>query len=227
MKRALLILAGFMLVAGVAASTPNAWAGAKSHPSGVSRVHQLSSRGTLESIAPDIIQEFCSNEGAGYCMNDWNGDHNQGAPIKMYYGGSSNEEFELQAINPCNSSPDPDDVTETCPFVVGSGLNAKYDGSLIFQLYYPAANKCIGTSSAGNGILTGCNSPAGTGGGDGTILISPDAGPFVNDDPIIDKYWTNQSPGTIEQYLCGLGFEQPLTLAATNFSTACEWQNQT
>ena len=121
MKRALLILTGFVLVAGVVASTPRAWAGARSHPNGVSHVHRLSSHGALRAISPDQTQDFCSNLGAGYCMNDWNGNHNQGAPILMYYGGSSNEQFELQPLNPCNSSPT-DQVTETCPFVVGSGL---------------------------------------------------------------------------------------------------------
>jgi hypothetical protein len=152
-------------------------------------------------------------------MNDWNGNHNQGAAIKMYYGGSTNEQFEVQPINPCNSSPETDEVTQTCPFVVGSGLNKKYAGSLIFQLYYPAANKCIGTSSSGNGILTGCNNPAGSGGGDGTILIAPDSA----SKPIVDRYWTNQPPSTVVTYLCGTGLGNPLAMNSSAFTTACEW----
>jgi len=220
-KRALLILAGLMLAAGVAAPVPNAWAEAKTHPDHVSRMHRLSSRGPLRIASSGPLQEFCSNFGAGYCMNDWNGDQNQGAPIKMYYGNSSNEQFQLQDINPCNSSPVPDEVTTSCPFVVGSGLNNMFAGDLIFQLYYPAANKCIGTSSAGNGILATCNNSSGSGGGDGTILIE---GP-ASQDSIIDRYWTDQPPGDVVAYLCGTGFENPLTLASSEFTTACEWQN--
>jgi hypothetical protein len=212
------ILAGFMLAAGVAAPTSSAWAGTEFHPQRASHVHRLSSGGTL-GAASDQTQDFCSNLGAGYCMNDWGGNHNQGAPIKMYYGNSTNEQFEVQPLNKCNSTPIMNQVTETCPFTLGSGLNAKYAGSLIFQLYYPDANKCIGTSSGGNGILTACNDASGNGGGDGTILIAP--GGATN--PIIDRYWTDVPPAS-EAYLCGTGLGGPLQMGNISFSTACEWE---
>lgn len=221
MKRTLLALAGLMLAAGLATPTPAAWAGAKPHPNKAVQAHRPSLRNLM--LAPRTTLELCSSNGAGYCMNDWNGSHIQGAAIKMYYGHSSNEQFEVQGLNLCNSDP-LDQVTRTCPFVVGSGLNARYEGATIFQLYYPDANKCIGTvtgsgSNAGNAILTGCNNSAGSGGGDGTILINPGT-----DNSIIDRYWTDQSPSTVVAYLCGTGFENPLTTSSSSLTSACQWQ---
>lgn len=172
-------------------------------------------------------QEFCTNFGSGNCLNDWNGSHIQGAVIKMFTAHQSNETWEYQSIDPCNSTQvgqDADEVTSTCPFVVGSGLNGKYLGDQIFQLYYPAANKCLGTvtgtgSNTGQGILTGCNSPQGAGGGDGTILVTAPG----NDDSIIDRYWTNQSPSTVTAYVCGTGFENPVTMSSSDHTNDCEW----
>ena len=36
-------------------------------------------------------QQVCGNGGSGYCINAWFG----GPPVKMYYGGKSNEDFEF------------------------------------------------------------------------------------------------------------------------------------
>jgi hypothetical protein len=132
--------------------------------------------------------EICGNGGTGYCMNDWNGGLNNN-PVKMYYGGSSNEDFYTVQLNPCNSSP-PGEVTETCPFTVGSGYNASFDGDPIFAVEYAGTGYCIGTTGqqAGGptGILTACPDYSGDGGGDGTMWIGTSDGNFA-----VTRYWIN------------------------------------
>jgi hypothetical protein len=50
----------------------------------------------------------------------------------------------------CNSGC----VTETCPFPVGSGLNARYDGDPIFSLT-TNNNQCVGARRAGPSTFPG------------------------------------------------------------------------
>ena len=148
--------------------------------------------------AKAIAFQLCGNQGAGYCMNAWNG----GPYVKMYYGGQSNEGFELQLSFICNGS---DMVQSTahgdkinCPF-----SNASLDSALwrspIVRIQY--GNLCVGTHSEfeqpGVGYLGPCGDNTGAGAINGAFDVeASDAGAIQPQCPngiiLINRYWTNQ-----------------------------------
>src|SRR5215471_2534943 len=46
--------------------------------------------------------QVCGNGGSGYCLNDWGGAGHSGDAIKMYYGGTTNDDFYVQKVNWCS-----------------------------------------------------------------------------------------------------------------------------
>lgn len=182
--------------------------------------------GTLVTTAQPALAtqtQICGNNGTGYCMNDWNGGLNNN-PVKMYYGGSSNENFFTYRIDPCNSSP-PDRVTETCPFTLGSGYNAALAGHIIFEVGYGTTPYCIGTTGVQAGgptaILTGCPGVNGSGGGNGTIWVQWNTGIAIT------RYWADTFYQNAGESCCaaapfvvsGGNPGQPLYMADQGFQT--------
>jgi hypothetical protein len=125
---------------------------------------------TLLSIAGTAnaqTQSLCGDGGSGYCMNDWN-NGGSGNPVKMYYGGYSNDSFFLEAVDLCSSDPF---VTSSCPFT-NTAIDRALEGEWIAQIVYSNNGRCIGTNSEGDGVLANCNNTTtGTGGGTGTIVV--------------------------------------------------------
>jgi hypothetical protein len=135
-------------------------------------------------------QSLCGDGGSGYCMNDW-GNGGSGNPVKMYYGGYSNDSFFLEAVDLCSSSSY---VTSTCPFT-NTAIDRSLEGEWIAQIVYTNNGLCVGTNSDGDGVLTGCNSTtSGTGGGTGTIVVlaSNSGCPQTNSQGIlVNRYYTD------------------------------------
>lgn len=123
------------------------------------------------AITPD---DFCGNNGNGYCINAWNGG-SLGHAVKMYYGNSSNEQFAVQQINRCAGSSL---VTATCPSS-NTALDQQLDhGGIVYQIVYLGnnLNLCVGSTdtSGGTADLVGCNDTStGSGGGQGTVFMAP------------------------------------------------------
>jgi hypothetical protein len=160
-------------------------------------------------------QQICGNDGTGYCLNDWNnlGVNNY---IEMYYGSSSNEDFEARLVDPCHNGGT---VTETCPFT-DSGIDEANFGDYIVQLYYAPKNLCIGNATSGEGILTGCGDQYGNGAGDGTIM----AWTFGNGpNNLIDRYYTNLFDS--ETYTCSSGSLKGPVYLNESYKTGggCNW----
>lgn len=116
-----------------------------------------------------VQNQICGNNGSGYCMNDWNGL--SFGPVRMYYGGSSHEDFIAQGINRCNGFV----VTTTCPFQ-NTTLDLEYYGDPIVQIEYVPSDECLSGVDGGEGalqvVLDYCNNVStGSGGGFGTVYI--------------------------------------------------------
>lgn len=137
----------------------------------------------------------CDSNSA-YCLNDWNNGGGSN-PIKMYAVNGTNEEFGQQFINPCNSTP-PDEVTPTCPFTVGSGLNTMWLGQPIYQDVYGNSGLCLGANtSTGYAQLAQCGNSDGGGAGYGVFQIEPTSNSCsYGDYPDINRYWSDVAGAT-------------------------------
>lgn len=120
-------------------------------------------------------------------INDWN-DGGFNNPVKMYALGQNNNDFFIQPINPCNSHPI-NQVTPTCPFTVGSGMNTATLGSQIFQVVYNNNGLCVATAASGGAVLGTCNNLAGTGGSSGTIQVA--LSQCTNSTTYANRYWSD------------------------------------
>jgi len=146
------------------------------------------------NAAPAFAQnQICGNGGLGYCLNDWNGMQGQNMAVKMYYGGSTNENFYVQVIHRCSSSGL---VTATCP-LNNHSVDAQLAGDFYtIQIVYNGAY-CVGTDGAGKAVLTTCNSQTtGSGGGNGTVLVD-----YYGVD--IDNYWSNLDGNNVSCMMSG------------------------
>lgn len=116
------------------------------------------------------VTNVCGNGGSGYCLNAWNG----GPYVRMYYGHSSNENFQVEGVDTCMGSGA---VMSTragdpinCPF---SDPNLDYNlrGAPTVRIVYflPSGTgiKCVGTGNLNGqrdvGYLGSCGDPYGNG----------------------------------------------------------------
>lgn len=138
--------------------------------------------------------QVCGNEGSGYCLNDWGGGGHSGDAVKMYYGGTSNDDFYVQDVNRCNGGYT---VTATsygdpsnCPFGDVS-LDNTYRGQPIVQItYINNSAMCVGSTSSDYAVLASCANPiTGSGGGTGVIMIQEGGGPPTF---FVDRYASDQ-----------------------------------
>lgn len=117
----------------------------------------------------------CGNGGTGYCLNDWGGAGNTNDAVKMYYGGTRNDDFYVQDVNRCSGD---DKVTSSenlqpdCPFASAT-LDGFFKGDTIVQITdTDSETECIGSTSSDNAVLTPCADPlGGSGGGQGVIMV--------------------------------------------------------
>lgn len=143
--------------------------------------------GSAHASDPNI----CGNGGTGYCLNAWNG----GNFVKMYYGGYSNDNFEVyQLTNMCNHGKV--DEHTSCPFTAGSGLNTEFQGDAIVAIQYlNATDSCVGSTVGTDATLTLCPDLSGNGGGNGTIMAISPISPVCFGDfaygQYVDRYWSD------------------------------------
>jgi hypothetical protein len=86
-----------------------------------------------------------------FAINNNGGSSANGTAMIGWYANSSNDEWYSVLISGyCGSGY----VTETCPFTVGSGLNAEYVDDPIVEIYGGQTGKCVaGGQGAENGLL--------------------------------------------------------------------------
>lgn len=134
------------------------------------------------------ISQVCGNAGTGYCLNDWN-NGGSGNPVKMYYGGYTNDDFYYEFEYICNGT----DIVQVypgggCPFTPGTGLNSLYKNDYILEIHYANRDNCVATTSGGLAVLGSCAESSG-GASDGVFMV---ANPNCSGgDYLVDRYWSD------------------------------------
>jgi hypothetical protein len=153
--------------------------------------------------------QVCGNGGSGYCLNDWGGAGHSGDAVKMYNGGTRNDDFYVQEVNRCNGG---DTVTSTCPFGNTSLDNQFLNDPIVEIVDTNAETECVGATSSDYAVLASCANPInGSGGGNGVIMVAvqacytPYGYGFVNryaSDPHSRPYWLTSggNPGVQAYY---------------------------
>jgi hypothetical protein len=133
--------------------------------------------------------EVCGNASTGYCLNDWGNGGSQN-PVKMYYGGTVNNDFIYQLEYICNGG---DIVTATCPFQHAAFNNA-YRNYYILEIKYmnpgPGQGLCVATNASAHTVLGKC---AEQGAQNGVIMIAGYSCTFggFQGQYLVDRYWTD------------------------------------
>lgn len=147
-------------------------------------------------------QEQCDS--GGYCLNAWNYPQPNQDQIRTYTSGVSNNDFQTEGVDRCDSSNKTDDyTTANCP---SPGVPA---GLFIFQIEDQNTGGCIGNVGTGATAwrTDQCNptSYPGTGGTNGTIFIQDPVQSCEFGNNYVNNYWTNKDGGwsTTRQ---GIGF---------------------
>jgi hypothetical protein len=139
----------------------------------------------------------CGNAGTGYCLNDWGGNGNANDAVKMYYGGTRNDDFYVQDVNRCSGG---DKVTTSenlqpdCPFA-DTQLDAFFQGQTIVQITdTDSETECVGSTGSDNAVLTPCADPlSGSGGGQGVIMV--EIPKSTGGDVFLDRFVIDQTSG--------------------------------
>ena len=127
------------------------------------------------------------------CLNSWNGMVD-GHDVRMYPAGAANNNFVFVTVERCNAQGT---VTHTCPFTVGSGLNDRYFGNSVYQIWngFSTLHQCVVTRADGTGAQGTCNNTCtGQGGQNGTLFVGVGS-------TVINVYWTNQTGGASVAYM--------------------------
>ena len=108
-----------------------------------------------DNIALSVAAAMCSyGTSTTVCMNRNGGGYTSGTKVIGWYKDSDQNEnfYGVPLTTWCSSGY----VTETCPFTVGSGLNARYDGDAIVTMN-TSNNQCVGADSTwSEAVLGGC-----------------------------------------------------------------------
>jgi hypothetical protein len=142
---------------------------------------------------------LCNTDGTNLCLNDWGGVDAWGAPVLMYPGGNTNEDFELVRVDRCGNGV----VNASCPFA-NHAFDSYYQGSVIAQIVYlpsvaSGANLCVAAdfsdppfSTPSDTMLGHCNAQSsGMGGDAGTVFIFH-GNTSTETGYLISLYFTNQ-----------------------------------
>jgi hypothetical protein len=142
--------------------------------------------------------QVCGNGGTGYCLNDWGGGGASGDAVKMYYGGTANDDFYVQEVNRCSGQDTVQSVyyhdSTNCPFG-NTGLDQQFWGDPIVQITYTNnESQCVGSTSSDYAVLASCANPiSGSGGGTGVIMVTVEAPCSSHTDfAFADRYASDQ-----------------------------------
>jgi hypothetical protein len=123
--------------------------------------------GTQAALAS--TSQVCGNGGTGYCLNDWGGAGLSGDAIKMYAGGTANDDFYVQAVNRCNGSYV---ATTSCPFSSSQNNNFAAGGDVVEIVDTNNESECVASTSSFKAVLGSCADPlTGAGGANGVIMV--------------------------------------------------------
>jgi hypothetical protein len=181
-------------------------------------------------------ETFCTtNSSPNVCANRSEGGTTQGSTkILGYNNDDDNNEYAIvDPINPCNSTP-ADEVTQTCPFTVGSGMNSANATDKIVQIEMVSGSTvvgCIGdNNSADVAVLEACGSATGSGGGYGTFYIQGrgnSGGIPLNN--YASREWSDKNyTSEAAPYPVGLGESSPNAQLGTGFvfGPGTQWGTQ-
>jgi hypothetical protein len=130
----------------------------------------------LSTQAQATPSQVCGNGGTGYCLNDWGGAGASGDAIKMFNGGTTNDDFIVQEVNRCSGHDTVQSTakgnTTNCPFS-DTSLDAHFAGKTIVQIVYTNnETQCVGGGAGVSAALASCANPlSGSGGGTGVIQV--------------------------------------------------------
>jgi hypothetical protein len=180
------------------------------------------------------LSQVCTPQGVNsMCANREGGGENPGNYVIAWPPGSDNNDFVFESLTGmCNGGKVSADLE--CPFTPNKGLNAKYNGKIIVQLYNWATGLCAADSGYGTGstVLGQCGNNSGVGGAYGTIFILSNVTSVIGKTPTtyaVNRYWSNYGGeaggnGSKARWLCQIGKGSPLY---ENLSSAvagsCQW----
>lgn len=140
---------------------------------------------------------------AYYCMNRAGGGIQAGTPIIGYNPDFDNNEDirSAQLASDCEGSVHNGENGLVCPFTLNSGLNARYDGDIIAELYRPGTGFCITPNSVRDAaILNDC-------GADGYAFVIPPSNYIIN-------VWASNTA-----YQEGFGSNRPVFLNGATYQS--------
>ena len=180
------------------------------------------------------LSQVCTPQGKdSMCANREGGATGPGKYIIAWPPGDNNNDFVFEPLSSmCNGGKVSADLE--CPFTPNKGLNAKYDGRIIVQLYSWDAKLCAADSGYGTGstVLGQCNKSNGVGGADGTIFVLSDVFSAMGATPTtyaVNRYWSNYGGvsggnGSKARWLCQIGKGSPLYENLTSaVAGSCQW----
>jgi hypothetical protein len=178
-----------------------------------------------KALPASHIQSVCLDNGPGTpCLNEWNGNGNNGNPIKMYAYNNTNEAWSFQDVDLCNSAHTDEGiatVTETCPFPLGSGLNTAYEGDPIVQILGPQG-ECLATTGSGTAVNGTCGETgSGQGASNGVFNVLVGNAPHCSQFycSIVNRYWTNNRG--VSQFVCSASTANGAAVILDNPSFSC------
>jgi len=185
--------------------------------------------------AQALISQICTPQGAhALCMNRNGGGHSPGTYVIAWSANDPNDDFAFFYLTGmCNAGKVSADLE--CPFTPNKGLNAKYNGHSIVEIYNWDTGLCVADSGTGSGatVLDKCPDGNGNGGADGTIFTLSNATQTSGKPPttyVVNRYWSDFSGegggnGTTPKWLCTIG--KGLFLIENNpqgLAGPCQWQ---
>jgi hypothetical protein len=188
---------------------------------------------TVKKVAQPLTQ-VCTPQGANsLCANRDGGSENPGTYVIAWPPGSEYNDFVFESLTSmCNGGKV--SAQMECPFTPNKGLNTKYNGAIIVQLYNWATGLCAGDSGVGSGStsLLQCGNTSGVGGADGTIFILSNVTSVIGRTTTtyaVNRYWSNYTGmgggnGSKARWLCSLAQDLPLYENLTTGSAGkCQW----
>jgi hypothetical protein len=152
----------------------------------------------LAAVSPAHAQQAgfqaCGNAGLGYCLNDWN-NGGSGSPVKMYYGGYSNDDFYYTPEFICNGT----DLVQVyagggCPFTPGTGLNSDYVNDEIVEVTYGNnTNLCVATAGSPQAVMGNCEETGDA--ANGVIMVLGQLN--CNGNSFVDRYWSDKDTTSV------------------------------
>lgn len=179
------------------------------------------------------LSQVCTPQGANsLCVNRNGGATNPGSYVIAWPPGSDDNDFVFEFLSGmCNGGKVSADLE--CPFTPNKGLNAKYNGKVIAQLYNWDTGLCVADSGYGSGstVLGTCGNGQGLGGSDGRIFVLTQVTSIgkLPTTYAVNRYWSNYGGegggnGSKARWLCQVGKGiQLYENISSGLAGSCQW----